>query len=181
MIRHAESEWNAAGLWQGRGDPPLTAEGRDQAAKLAQSLAAEGHGADVLITSDLRRAIETAEAVAPVPGCTPRPDARLQELDAGRWEGKTRKQIEANDAAALERFERAEPRARAGGGESREDLARRVHEALVDHLDRHHGLRLAIVAHMGVLLSLLPDRAPLPNAGWCWATIDELDLSHAPR
>jgi probable phosphoglycerate mutase len=179
LIRHAESEWNAAGLWQGRGDPPLTRQGRGQANRLAEALAREGLAADVLITSDLRRAFETAHAVSDVLGCAPLADPRLQELDVGSWEGRTRDQIAARDGEALERFVRGEPFAPAGGGESREDVARRVHAAVADLLLVHRGRRLALVAHMGVLLSLLPDRAPLPNAGWCHVPIDALDLSRA--
>ena len=60
IIRHAESEWNASERWQGHGDPPLSARGREQAQSLAAELAGENVGA--LYSSDLARA--SGEALA---------------------------------------------------------------------------------------------------------------------
>jgi len=51
LIRHGESTWNAAGLWQGQGDPPLSDRGRSQARLLAKRLAAEAPRR--LVASDL--------------------------------------------------------------------------------------------------------------------------------
>ena len=55
LIRHAETQWNADGRWQGHGDPPLSARGRVQAAELATALT--GQPVDLLVTSDLQRAL----------------------------------------------------------------------------------------------------------------------------
>jgi broad specificity phosphatase PhoE len=85
LIRHAESEWNAAGRWQGHGDPPLSARGREQAAALAREL--EGEGVEVLIASDLARSAQTAAILGARWGLAPTPDARLREIDVGRWTG----------------------------------------------------------------------------------------------
>ena len=65
LIRHAESEWNVLGRWQGHADPPLSPRGLSQARELATRLVAElgRHSVDVLVCSDLRRTRETAEAV----------------------------------------------------------------------------------------------------------------------
>ena len=58
LVRHARSEANAAGIWQGQGDAVLAPEGRDQARSLGDRLA--GRRFDVVISSDLSRTVETA-------------------------------------------------------------------------------------------------------------------------
>lgn len=90
LVRHGESEWNAARRWQGQADPPLTDLGRDQAAHAAQALGA----IDAIFTSDLQRALVTAEVIADALGLdAPMVDARLRERDAGEWSGLTREEI----------------------------------------------------------------------------------------
>jgi probable phosphoglycerate mutase len=61
VVRHAESTWNAEHRWAGQRDPGLSAKGRRDAAELARRLAA----LDPPSTSDLRRARQTAQLVAP--------------------------------------------------------------------------------------------------------------------
>jgi probable phosphoglycerate mutase len=87
-------------------------------------------------------------------GLLPRSDPRLRELDVGAWGGLTRDEIAARWPEALARFDRREPEARPEGGETREALARRVHEALDELCARHAGATLAIVAHGGVLAAI---------------------------
>ncbi len=77
LIRHAQSEWNADGRWQGHADPPLSPRGRAQAQELASNL--RGERVDRLVCSDLCRALSTAEALAPVLECLPQPDVRYRE------------------------------------------------------------------------------------------------------
>ena len=138
LIRHGESTWNAAGRWQGHGDPPLSERGREQAARLAAELASAG--IEVIVASDLLRAAETAAILGAVFGVAPASDARLRELDIGRWTGWTRAEIEARDRAGLEDFESGAADARAGGGECRREIAVRVHRAVseIGEIGRAH-------------------------------------------
>jgi broad specificity phosphatase PhoE len=154
LIRHGESTWNAAGRWQGHGDPPLSGRGREQARRLASELV--GAGIEVIVSSDLRRAVETAAALGEAIGLAPRTDARLRELDVGDWTGLTRVEIAARDAAALARFESGDPEAPADSGECRRDIAERVRAACADLAAAHAGRRVAVVAHLGVARALLP-------------------------
>jgi broad specificity phosphatase PhoE len=92
LIRHGESEWNAIGRWQGWADPALTDLGRRQATAGAAAVGA----VDAVVSSDLRRAQETASIIAEVLGIGPVVvDAALRERDAGPWTGMTRAEIEA--------------------------------------------------------------------------------------
>lgn len=170
LIRHAESLWNAERRWQGHANPPLSAKGVAQAEALAASLV--GERADRLYCSDLERAHHTARIVGKALGLEPEPDARLRELDVGSWEGLTRTEIEARDAAALARFDSDDPDAPGGGAESRAAMRRRICGAVAQLEQRHRGERLVVVAHLGVILALLPD-AELPNAGVVRAVFED--------
>ena len=156
FVRHAESTWNAAGRWQGWGDPPLSERGRTQAEALARSL--EGAAADAIVTSDLVRAVETARILGAALGLDPVPDPRLRERDLGRWSGLTEAEITARHAAELARFRARDPELRPGGGESRIEFAARVAPALAE-LGRAGGL-VIVVTHLGVIRLLSPELRP---------------------
>jgi len=162
LIRHAQSEWNADGRWQGHADPPLSARGRAQAEELAARL--RGESVDRLVSSDLRRALATAETLAAVLELTPQADPRFRELDVGDWTGLRRPQIEAREGERLRRFDAGDPDLRPGGGETRREIrirARRGIEALVS--DTPAG-RVVVVTHLGFIRALVPG-AELENAG----------------
>jgi len=163
LIRHAESTWNAAGRWQGHGDPPLSPQGREQALALAGQLA--GEHIEVLIASDLSRSVQTAEILGARWGIVPRHDARLREIDIGAWTGLTREQIEERDAELLARFEAERLEARPGGGETRLEIRARVRAAAAELAAAHRGRRVALVTHLGVIRALVPG-AETANAGW---------------
>ena len=92
LVRHGQSEWNAAGRWQGQADPPLTELGRAQARAAARAIG----GVDAVFASDLRRARETADVIAEHLGVGPViADPGLRERDAGEWSGLTRDEIHA--------------------------------------------------------------------------------------
>jgi len=86
LIRHALTDWNVNGRFQGQTDVPLSDEGREQARQLARYVS--GLEADaVVFASPLARARETAEIA--FPDREVRFDARLEELDFGAFEGRT--------------------------------------------------------------------------------------------
>ena len=175
LIRHAESEWNARGLWQGWGDPPLSARGRAQAEALADQLASRPR-ADLLFSSDLCRAVQTAEIVGRPWGLEPQGDARLRELSVGHWEGRTRREISRFDASGLERFDAGDPLWRAGGAESACDLARRVRPVIAEYAQRFPAARLAFVLHLGVLRALLREPGALEHGSFQECALEELEL-----
>jgi len=157
LIRHAESSWNAAGRWQGHGDPPLSDRGREQANALARELARDA--IDVLVSSDLRRAAETAAILGQARGLRPERNPRLRELDLGDWQGLTRDQIERADGDVLRRFDAGDLDVRPGGGENLREIERRAFSAVSELVDAHPGRRLAVVTHLGVIRALLGESA----------------------
>jgi phosphoserine phosphatase len=120
-----------------RMDVPLNEAGRQQAEALAMRVA--GIGWDRIIASPLIRAAETASILAR--GTPIQPDARLMEMDYGRWEGLTNEQLARDHATARRRWEQAPDILPYPGGESGNEVAARVGaflaELLDDHIERH--------------------------------------------
>jgi broad specificity phosphatase PhoE len=150
LARHGESDWNVERRWQGHADRPLTEKGRRQAEELAGRLAAVP--LDAVYASDLRRAWETAEAVA-----RPRdlPVVRLLELrevDVGSWGGLTRDQCEF-------RFPQEFTRWREGGagwedGESYEEMSVRILDAVRGISAKHPEGAILVVSHGGPIRAI---------------------------
>lgn len=162
LVRHGQSEWNAAGRWQGQQDPPLTDLGRQQARAAAEAIGA----IEAVYASDLQRALETATIIATAIGVLPvLVDAGFRERAAGEWEGLTRTEIEAGwpgyldpPADAHTGFASSGPR-RPPSWEPDESVVERATAALrrVHHqvggghvlVVTHGGLMYAVEAHLG--------------------------------
>ena len=159
---------NAAGRWQGQADPPLSARGLEQAERLAHALAEEPEAAGIerIVTSDLRRAAETAAFVGRRLGLAPEPHTDLRETDVGAWSGLLPSEIEARWPDQLARFRTGDDHVRPGGGESRAMLRRRVTRALSQLASEGDG-PIAVVTHLGVMRLLRPG-LQLDNAGFFW-------------
>jgi probable phosphoglycerate mutase len=147
LVRHGESIWNAEGRWQGSADPPLSDAGRDQARALAEFL--RDAGVDVIVTSDLDRARETAQIVADALGLpAPVVDARLRERDVGEISGHTREEIEAKWPGLLEKWRTGELTKMPGG---EDDITPRVSAAMQDIAAAPEGTTVLVVTHGGVI------------------------------
>ena len=155
LIRHAESEWNARGLWQGHADPPLSPTGRAQADALVCVL--EGEPIDRIESSDLLRARQTAAPLARARGLAVSADPLYRELDLGEWSGLTREQIVERGDGVFQRFLSRSPDASAPAGESRRALWLRARRAVADLCQRCSGERIAIVTHGGFVYACFPD------------------------
>lgn len=97
LVRHGETAWNAAGRVQGSSDPELSAAGCEQARRLGLRLGRTTFTS--VVSSDLRRAVQTARRA--LPGAPLQTDPRLRELDFGAWEGRTWGEVAAADPDAL--------------------------------------------------------------------------------
>ena len=124
LVRHGETDWNAAGRWQGQTDIPLNPRGREQAREVAGRLRGEGLGA--IASSDLLRARTTAEIVAAELGLVVNHlDPGLRERRFGCFEGLTREEVAVRFPEAWTRY-LADPGPAPPGGESRDALLGRL-------------------------------------------------------
>lgn len=130
LVRHGESQWNAAGIVQGQDGPGLTERGHDQARRVGAWLAEEAPDA-VLAVSDLVRCRETA-APYETAAAEVQVDARLRERHFGAWQGADHATLAAEHPALWERFRSREDVLEEVGGESTPTLVARVREALVE-------------------------------------------------
>ncbi|MGY1639599.1 histidine phosphatase family protein [Geodermatophilus sp. SYSU D00703] len=125
LVRHGQSEWNAAGLMQGQtAHVPLTGLGHTQAAEAAGELAALRPGA--LVSSDLRRAVQTAEHCAAATGLPFTTTPALREQGYGVLEGRLSREL-------WDVVDWTDPHWAAEGGESLAELYGRV-AAYLKHL-----------------------------------------------
>jgi probable phosphoglycerate mutase len=152
LARHGETDWNAAGRWQGQTDVPLNEQGRAQAREIALRLRSEGIRS--IATSDLLRARATAEIVAEELGLVVdhvHPD--LRERCFGCFEGLTREEVAARHPEAWQRYV-DDPGPAPPGGESREELLARLLPAISGAAERLAG-PLLVVMHGGSMRALL--------------------------
>ncbi len=158
LVRHAQSEWNAAGLWQGQADPPLSVQGIEQAAELARRFPA----VDVthVVTSDLRRARATAQPLASSLGAPLTVDPDLREIDVGSWSGRTRDEIEANDPGSLDLYFRG----REGwtGGETYAEHSARSARAAATLASLETDEAVVAISHGGTIRALVLALLELP-------------------
>jgi broad specificity phosphatase PhoE len=147
LARHGESDWNAAGRWQGHADRPLTDRGRRQAEELARRLA---HlPLDAVYASDLERARDTAAAVAAVQGLEVETVPGLREVDVGSWSGLTQQEAKDRFPAGYRRWR--EWSVGWDDGETYDEMGARVVAAVRDLASRHPGGRILVVSHGGSL------------------------------
>jgi glucosyl-3-phosphoglycerate phosphatase len=146
LWRHGNTDWNAGDRVQGQLDTPLNDRGRQQAATAASRLAALRPAA--IVASDLRRAADTAAALAALTDLPVRLDARLRERYFGDWQGLTIAEIAERYPAEYARWQAGEPDFGCAA-ESVDDMAKRVGAALRDAVDAAPGGTIVVATHGG--------------------------------
>jgi len=153
LLRHGETALSGGRRFSGRGDIPLTAAGLEQAAAAAVRLAARG-GLDLIVTSPLRRARQTAGAVAAATGVPVAVREAWMETDFGEWEGLTHAEAAQRwpeqAAAWLSDTAAAPP-----GGESLATTSERVLAALESLVAGHPAATVLVVSHVTPMKILL--------------------------
>jgi len=179
LIRHGQTDWNIEGRYQGQADVPLNTAGLEQARQLAARL--QGERFDAIFSSDLLRARQTADILASRAGMAPRFDPRLREIDQGEWEGHLMSDIIRRYSRQYHNRSRHPESARAPGGESVLEVARRVTAAVDGYARSYPGGVVAVVSHglsiatviarargvpLSEVYSLIPDNATPQVVQW---------------
>ena len=163
LVRHGQTDANRAGRLLGRADPPLNERGREQAHALATALE-HGPAPQLVLTSPLRRAQETAAQITAATGSPVRTDERLIELDYGEWDERLLGDIPSDVAARW----RADPSFAAPGGESLVDLRSRITPCAAGLMEQARDGVIIVVSHVSPIKAII-----------CWAL--DLDDSYAWR
>lgn len=148
LIRHGATEHNLAKppRLQGSGvDGPLSETGREEARRVAAVLSERNLSA--IFSSPMKRAIETAEAVAQPHSLELATVESLREINVGSWEDRTWEEIQQNDADAYWRFKKNPAEHGYTGGENLAQLLERVEPTLTELLQTHIGQEIAVVTH----------------------------------
>ena len=164
FTRHTTTDWNAVKRLQGQTDTELNEIGRREAAGLVLKL--KGLGIVKIVSSDLKRAQQTAEILAGALGVPLTVDARLRECAFGSLEGFTREEVVAQHGPMLARYfsDYSSYDFRPFGGECRDEVVRRHRHALDEHSNSSE--TLLVVGHsrgLHTMLMSLGDRIPLPR------------------
>jgi probable phosphoglycerate mutase len=165
--RHGRTEWNATDRVQGQTDVDLDETGVVQAQQAAPRIAV--YHPILIVSSDLRRAVRTADALAAITGLGVDYDPRLQERNYGPWEGLTLAEIEDRYPAEYARWR--------GGGraatptddpaiETTDELAKRATAAFRDAAERAGGGTAVVVTHGGTARVGCAGLLGWPPAAW---------------
>jgi len=153
LIRHGETAWNAERRLQGHLDIPLNSEGERQARLLAAALA--GEALDLVVSSDLMRARQTAQAIADLRGMPLQVESGLRERCYGGFEGLLYSEIEARYPGEFAAWQARDVDAvlppGQNCGETFRDFYARATGAILALARANAGKTLALVAHGGVL------------------------------
>lgn len=141
--RHGQTDWNRQDIILGTTDIPLNETGMHQAAELVERVHSMGN-IDIIISSPMKRAIATANAVAERCGLEVVTDERLREWDYGRFEGLTRYTEGFHENKVNFGVKMGE------NGESLMQLCHRVYSALDEIITKYSSKTVLIVSHGGV-------------------------------
>ena len=145
LLRHGQTPLSAEKRFAGIGDIPLTETGVLQAKAAARVLA--DAGVEAIVSSPLRRCLDTAAEVAAVTGLDVRVEECFRETDFGEWEGLTFAEAKEGWPDLMDRW-LADPPVAPPGGESFADVYRRVRTGLDKLLVRYRHRKVLIVSHV---------------------------------
>ena len=164
FIRPGETDWNLVGRFQGWLAIPLNELGQQQALRLGNFV--RNLGMTRLYSSDLRRARDTAEILCATLNFKPIYDKRLREQHVGIWQGLTVPEMHGWYAEEYARMQADVDGYQIKKGESRDDVRKRVTEAVVEYIEKADGDSdevIGILSHTTAIRLLLRDLVPEAN------------------
>jgi len=150
VARHGETDWNTAGILQGWLDVPINEQGRLQALELAERFADLGFSC--IYSSPLSRSRETAEIIAGrLLLSPPRCHEGLKERHFGAVQGIPKAELAETNPVLLQQILRRNPACSFEQGESMDDFAKRVLDAILSIAEHHSGKRVLAITHGWVM------------------------------
>jgi broad specificity phosphatase PhoE len=159
LVRHGETDGESSVRYHGSGDVPLSDPGRAQMHETARALAREFF--DLVVASPLARAWESARILTG--GAPVRIEHDFREIDFGRWEGLTKREIEVADPVLYADWQARVAGFEFPGGEARAEFRARVLRGL-ERLEQSGARSALVVAHKGVVRAVVEKLGGAPLA-----------------
>lgn len=153
LVRHGESSWNEEGRVQGFYDAELSERGRQQAEHIAQALSPKKIAA--VYSSPLKRALDTARAIAQAHLLEVHTDPDLKEIDLGELEGLTIDELRSQHSEFLREWREGRGSFRMPGGESLNELQERAWRAIRRIVPSHTQGAVVVVSHTFTNMSII--------------------------
>jgi probable phosphoglycerate mutase len=184
LVRHGETDWNAARRLQGHTDIDLNTRGLAQAKQMARALKKTHLQFDVLYTSDLQRAAKTAQAIEELFNISAIHNAALRERHLGALQGLTTDEAPVREPELWKSHVSRNIEENLRDGESIQQFSNRIETALNQIRAQHFGKTILLVSHGGALdmMYRIASKQPLhaekavsvPNASLNWISHDGL-------
>ncbi len=156
LVRHGETTWNIEGRYQGQEDTPLSERGLQQGHLLAEGL--RNIPIDFAISSPLQRSYQTCKFCAELHGLEVNTDNRLLEINHGSWEGVLAQDIQEQYPVEFALWHSQPEKVQMpGGGESLEDVRKRVRAAFDEYAAQYDGKTILVAAHDAVNKAIICD------------------------
>jgi len=154
LIRHGETFWNWERRIQGcRSNTELNQRGKEQAEKIASLLGKQK--VDAIYSSPLKRAVDTAQAIAQACGLGMNVAPELREIDAGELEGLSEEELGKRYKAFWREWRKGNSSLPLPGGESLEGLQRRAWGEIERIMERHPNETVAVISHLFANLTII--------------------------
>ena len=165
LVRHGQVEWNRVERFRGRADLELNETGLWQAQALAKRIR-EDFVVDAIYSSPLRRARQTAEAIARETNLPIRVLDGLNDLDYGDWTGLTPEEVAVRYPQLYDLWLTKPEQLPIPGGETFDDVRRRALAAVEEVVSRHEGQTVVLASHKAVCKILVCSLMGLSNGSF---------------
>lgn len=169
FVRHGYSQANEKNIFAGITDVPLTELGKEQAVLTANYLSQ--YDIDVLYSSDLKRAVQTAQPIAEQTGLPIILNEKLREMDLGEWEELPFEAVVKNYPKEYDLWMTDVGNAAAPGGESIAELRKRIITAVEEITAKHRCKTVCVVTHAEAMRMLF----------WTWTEKRLADIPYVPN
>ena len=145
IVRHGQTNWNILGKTQGHGNSDLTPKGENQALELSKAI--KEYPIDYIYSSDLGRAVQTAEIIGSTIGVDVIQTPSLREMGFGDWEGLLIEEIKKDHAKTYETWRNQPHLVNIPNGETLHIIKDRVDAFIKELNEKYDNKHILLVSH----------------------------------